>query len=61
MSSLITVLYGVAALTGATFAAVEFRMLWRFLRHRREIRATVTSSLSAGSRLAIQAPTITIR
>ena len=44
MSSMITVLYGIAALTGATFAAVEFRMLWRFLRNRREIRATVTST-----------------
>lgn len=41
---MITVLYGVAALTGAAFAAVEFRMLWRFLRNRREIRATVTST-----------------
>ena len=44
MSSLITVLYGIAALTGATFAAVEFRMLWRFFRNRRAIRATVTST-----------------
>ena len=53
MSSLITVLYGIAALTGATFAAVEFRMLWRFFRHRREIRATVTSTPKA---VALGAP-----
>jgi cellulose synthase/poly-beta-1,6-N-acetylglucosamine synthase-like glycosyltransferase len=50
MSSLITVLYGTAALTGATFAAVEFRMLWRFLRNRREIRAAVTSAPRSGTR-----------
>ena len=43
MSSLITVLYGVAALTGAAFAAIEFRMLWRFVRNRQAIRDTVTS------------------
>ena len=43
MSSLITVLYGVAALTGAAFAAIEFRMLWRFVRNRQTIRDTVTS------------------
>ena len=43
ISSSITVLYAIAALTGAAFAAVEFRMLWRFVRNRREIRTTVTS------------------
>ena len=43
MSPIITVLYAIAALTGAAFAAVEFRMLWRFLRNRQEIRTTVTS------------------
>lgn len=43
MSSLITVLYGVAALTGAAFAAMEFRMLWRFVRNRQAIRDIVTS------------------
>lgn len=41
---MITVVYGIAALAGAAFAAVEFRMLWRFLRNRRAIRTMVTSS-----------------
>ena len=43
MSPIITALYAIAALTGAAFAAVEFRMLWRFVRNRQEIRTTVTS------------------
>lgn len=39
MPALITALYGIAALFGAAFAAVELRMLARFLRYRSRIRA----------------------
>tara|TARA_B100000405_G_scaffold17120_2_gene13414 strand:- start:810 stop:2303 length:1494 start_codon:yes stop_codon:yes gene_type:complete len=53
MSPIITVLYAIAALTGAAFAAVEFRMLWRFVRNRQEIRTTVTSE-SPSDRTEIQ-------
>ncbi len=39
MSVLVTLLYGLAAILGAAFAAVELRMLARFLKHRVDIRA----------------------
>jgi glycosyltransferase involved in cell wall biosynthesis len=39
MSTLVTALYALAALFGSAFAAVELRMLVRFLRHRQAIRA----------------------
>ena len=38
MSLLITSLYGAAALLGAAFAAIELRMLARFLKHRERIK-----------------------
>ncbi len=50
MSLFISVLYGSAALLGASFAFVELRMLWRFVRHRSEIRSTVTSPPADASR-----------
>jgi cellulose synthase/poly-beta-1,6-N-acetylglucosamine synthase-like glycosyltransferase len=39
MPALISLLYGVAAVFGAAFAAIELRMLYRFLRNRTAIRA----------------------
>jgi cellulose synthase/poly-beta-1,6-N-acetylglucosamine synthase-like glycosyltransferase len=67
MSQLITVLYVMAALTGAAFALVELRLLVRFLRNRKAIRKTVRSG--AGARVAAGAgraapdgpPTVTIQ
>ena len=46
MSVLISGLYATAALLGASFALVELRMLWRFMRNREAIRATVRSDPS---------------
>ncbi|MDZ7780889.1 MAG: glycosyltransferase [Gemmatimonadota bacterium] len=40
---MISLLYGVAAVLGAAFAAVELRMLYRFLRNRAAIRAGSSS------------------
>lgn len=39
MPALISLLYGVAAVFGAAFAAIELRMLYRFLTNRADIRA----------------------
>jgi cellulose synthase/poly-beta-1,6-N-acetylglucosamine synthase-like glycosyltransferase len=44
MSLLISVLYTAAALLGASFALIEFRMLWRFMRNREAIRAMVAGT-----------------
>jgi cellulose synthase/poly-beta-1,6-N-acetylglucosamine synthase-like glycosyltransferase len=44
MSLIITVLYSIAAAIGAAFAMMELRMLWRFVRNRRAIRAVVSSN-----------------
>jgi glycosyltransferase involved in cell wall biosynthesis len=54
MPTLVTALYAVAALFGAAFAAVELRMLGRFLRHRPAIRA---AGESPGKRQRIAIPT----
>jgi cellulose synthase/poly-beta-1,6-N-acetylglucosamine synthase-like glycosyltransferase len=61
MPLLITALYGLAALLGAAFAAVELRMLVRFLRHRSEIRAGTTSSTERHSRDGADMPSVTIQ
>lgn len=61
MSLFISVLYASAALLGAAFALVELRMLWRFVTHRSEIRATVTSDDSERRPVTGDAPTVTIQ
>jgi cellulose synthase/poly-beta-1,6-N-acetylglucosamine synthase-like glycosyltransferase len=49
MSLLISTLYVAAALLGAAFALVELRLLYRFLRNRKSIRASVRSQLYNGN------------
>lgn len=58
---MITALYGFAALTGAAFAAVEIRMLWRFLRHRDEIRDRNVATQPDGAIPDADAPRVTIQ
>lgn len=48
MTSTVTALYLVAALLGALFGFVEFRMLWRYVRHRQRIRRSVLRSRPSG-------------
>lgn len=60
MSLLITALYGLAAVVGAAFAAIELRMLVRFLRHRVEIRAAQADS-EVEDRADAAAPRVTIQ
>jgi len=61
MPQLITALYGLAALLGAAFAAIELRMLIRFLRHRTEIRAGTTSGPRQPPRDGVAVPSVTIQ
>lgn len=61
MSLIITALYGLAALFGAAFAAVELRMLARFLRHRAEIRSRTEHPRDGGPASGDSAPTVTIQ
>jgi hypothetical protein len=62
MPHLITALYGLAALLGAAFAAVELRMLIRFLRNRTEIRAgTASRGGASASNDDREAPSVTIQ
>lgn len=61
MSLLITALYGLAALFGAAFAAVELRMLARFLRHRSEIRSKMWRLTEDAGLDRASAPTVTIQ
>jgi len=62
MSVLISGLYATAALLGASFALVELRMLWRFMRNREAIRATVRSDPSTALTAADgPLPTVTIQ
>lgn len=49
MSFLITTLYVIAALLGASFAVAEFRLLARFLSNRDAVRASVRSSRNGSS------------
>ncbi|MSR22094.1 MAG: glycosyltransferase [Gemmatimonadetes bacterium] len=50
MSFVISALYLVAALLGATFAFFELRLLTRFVRHRHEVRETVRSHRATNGR-----------
>lgn len=63
LSLFITSLYVVAALLGASFAAAEFRLLYRFLRNRAAVRATVRSRERVGGRAPSNTdlPTVTIQ
>lgn len=61
MSLLVTALYGLAALFGAAFAVIELRMLARFLRHRREIKAASGRVAREGRSADGAAPTVTIQ
>ena len=63
MPVLITVLYILAALLGASFAIAEFRLLARFLRNRDSVRAGVRSRKDRASRVDGNAPppTVTIQ
>jgi len=61
MSVLISLLYAIAALLAAAFGFVELRMLWRFLRNRPAIRATVGSHKEAAPTEARVPPTVTIQ
>jgi glycosyltransferase involved in cell wall biosynthesis len=65
MPTLVTTLYALVALVGAAFAAVELRMLARFLRHREAIREAASSDRE-GQRATPAAdgaarPTVTIQ
>ena len=63
MSLLVTLSYGLAALLGAAFAAVELRMLLRFFRHKAAIqgRARQESQRGADRTGGIMPPTVTIQ
>lgn len=69
MTPVITTLYVVVALAGASFAVAEFRLLVRFLRNRREVRRAVASrarvpgGVGAGGALATDdaPPTVTVQ
>ncbi|NNF13001.1 MAG: glycosyltransferase [Gemmatimonadetes bacterium] len=63
MSLLVTISYGLAALLGAAFAAVELRMLLRFIRNKEAIRGQAyRESKAVGDRLKeASAPTVTIQ
>lgn len=63
MSLLVTISYGLAALLGAAFAAVELRMLARFLRHKGAIqsRAEAAGRSRADAVSPQLAPTVTIQ
>lgn len=69
MTSVITALYVVVALAGASFALAEFRLLVRFLRHRGDVRRAVASrapvprEINAGGALATEdaPPTVTVQ
>jgi hypothetical protein len=60
MSLIISVLFAGAALLGVSFALVEFRMLWRFVRHRAAIRASVAGRKGASPAQG-EPPTVTIQ
>lgn len=62
MPALITILYLVAAVLGASFAVAELRMLARFLMHRASVRAAVRSrGLASPATAATRPPTVTIQ
>lgn len=61
MPALITTLYGIAALFGAAFAAVELRMLARFLRYRSRIRAAKERAPGAEVLDEASLPSVTIQ
>ncbi len=63
MSFLITTLYVIAALLGASFAVAEIRLLVRFLRNRESVRASVRSPVGqpAGTGEGSPPPTVTIQ
>jgi cellulose synthase/poly-beta-1,6-N-acetylglucosamine synthase-like glycosyltransferase len=61
MSYLITLLYGAAALLGAAFAAIELRMLARFVRNRAAIREANSTHGAIDGRDDDSAPTVTIQ
>lgn len=61
MSYLISALYASAALLGAAFALIEFRMLWRFIRNRDAIRATVGGTSTPSTLDVTDYPRVTIQ
>lgn len=69
MPLLVTALYLVAALVGASFALAEFRLLLRFVRHRKEVREAVssrvakplTAGVGGGTHKGWEAPTVTVQ
>lgn len=61
MSLLITALYGFAALFGAAFAAIEIRMLVRFLRHRSEIMERRAAPAAPADADDSNAPLVTVQ
>jgi cellulose synthase/poly-beta-1,6-N-acetylglucosamine synthase-like glycosyltransferase len=58
---IITALYGLAALFGAAFAAVELRMLMRFLRYRSRIRAAKAKRASGDALDEASLPSVTVQ
>ena len=63
MPVLVSTLYVLAALLGASFAVVELRLLWRFLKHRAAIRERVRSHMRVpvAASAAEDPPSVTIQ